>query len=178
MEVPEAIHELRASLEYLTSEEDLLAVIGRGLASLRAAFAAHREEFSAANIEFLRGLAPISEALRRFVVLKGDLPAVADLVEYESAVNQLVAIRDALAGLPVAGRPAGEIRALSERLPEIRGQEVAQRRFRLDAGAPLCRMGHPMFVRQGSRGHFWGCSQFPFCRETVQLTPGQAALLS
>jgi hypothetical protein len=147
MEVLAAIHELRSSLEHLTSEEDLLTAIGHGLASLRAAFPARREEFTPASIEFLRGLEPIFEALRRFVLLKGDLPAIASLGECEGALNQLVAIRDALAGLPVAGRPAKEIRDLLERLPAIRANESAHRSFRFHSGAPA----YPMALRQGPR---------------------------
>jgi hypothetical protein len=145
MEVLSAIHELRSSLEHLTSEENLLTALGRGLASLRAAFPAHREEFTPANIEFLRGLEPIFEALRRFVLLKGDLPAIARLGEYESALDQLVAIRDALAGLPVASRPAKEIGDLIARLPAIRANEFAHRNFRFHSGAPA----YPMSLRQG-----------------------------
>ena len=101
------------------------------------------------------------------------------LKEYKEVVSRLTQTKDALAGFPVAKRVAKEIRALSEKLPAIRDQDEAQRKFRrssriaqliLEQNPRHCPRNHPMVIREGRRGYFWGCSRYPFCEETAQLT--------
>jgi hypothetical protein len=90
----------------------------------------------------------------------------------------------ALGGFPVGRRIAKEIRELNERLPEIRQQDEGRRQFRLSARTlelektpRLCPRRHPMVIREGTRGHFWGCSRYPFCSATAQLTAEESQLL-
>jgi hypothetical protein len=160
------------------SEEDLLSVIGRGLTDLSAAWRLQRHVFTRADVQFLRNLTPVYEALSAFVELKAELPRIAYPSEYESAVSQLSAIRDALAGLPIAGKPAKEIRALYERLPAIRERREVRDAFRPESRAPSCWRGHPMTLREGPRGPFWCCTQYPSCRVAANITPDERNLLS
>jgi ssDNA-binding Zn-finger/Zn-ribbon topoisomerase 1 len=32
-----------------------------------------------------------------------------------------------------------------------------------------------MVIREGTHGHFWGCSLYPSCTATAQLTPREKA---
>jgi hypothetical protein len=80
---------------------------------------------------------------------------------------------------------AKAIRELDEKLPAIQERDEANRQFRLggriyalEQNPRLCSQGHPMVIRTEPRGNFWGCSQFPLCWKTAQLTPEQRDLLN
>jgi hypothetical protein len=177
MEVRKAIDDLRSSLEQIAGEEELFRVISDGLTALRQSFSPHRSLFAPSDIEFLKSVAEISDHLRGFIELKEELPNVDSLKKYTEVVSRLTQTKDALARFPVAKRVAKEIRALNEKLPAIRDQDEAQRKFRrssrilnLEQNARHCPRNHPMVIREGRRGYFWGCSRYPFCEETAQLT--------
>jgi hypothetical protein len=185
MEVRQTIDELRSSLERVIAEDELLGVIGDRLTHLRRLFPSHRSFFTPSDIEFLKGLSVISDHLRAFIELKEELLNVDSLKEYEDIVLRLTHAKTALACFPVVRRVAKEIRALNERLPAIREHDEAQRRFRLNArivdlekNPRPCRRNHPMVIREGTHGHFWGCSRYPFCCATAQLTPEENGLLA
>ncbi len=185
MEVRQVIDDLRSSLEHVTPEDELLAVIADRLTALRQSFPSHRSLFTPSDIEFLKSLSVISDHLRAFIELKEELLSVGSLKEYEDIVNRLTHAKGALACFPVGRRVAKEIRALNERLPAIREQDEAQRQFRHNAGIldlektpRRCPRNHPMVIREGTHGHFWGCSRYPFCSATAQLTPEENDLLT
>jgi hypothetical protein len=184
MEVRQVIDDLRSSLEHVTPEDELLGVIADRLTALRQSFPSHRSLFTPSDIEFLNSLSVISDHLRAFIELKEELLSVGSLKEYEDIVSRLTQAKGALACFPVARRVAKEIRALNERLPAIREQDDAQRQFRFNArildleqNPRRCPRNHPMVIREGTHGHFWGCSRYPFCSATAQLTPEENDLL-
>jgi hypothetical protein len=185
MEVRQAIDDLRSSLEHITAEDELLGVIADRLTALRQSYPSHRSSFTPSDIEFLKSLGVISDHLRAFIELKEELASVSSLKEYEDIVSRLTRAKGSLACFPVARRIAKEIRGLNERLPAIREQDEAQRQFRLNArildlqqNPHRCPHHHPMVIREGTHGHFWGCSRYPFCCATAQLTPEENDLLT
>lgn len=178
MDVRQGIEDLRFSLEHTAEEQEVLRVTTDRLAALRQAFPSCRSLFTPSDIEFLKSLTGICGQLRAFVELKEELQDVGSPKECEDILSRLVPIKDALAGLPAARRVTKEIRELQERLPAIRDQDEARRKshlnFRilgLEQNPRCCRRKHPMVIREGLEGHFWGCTRYPFCRETAQLTP-------
>jgi hypothetical protein len=181
MEVREIIDGLRSSVEHIIAEDELVEVIATGLTALRRAFPSHRSLFSPSDIEFLKNLSGVSDHLRGFIDLKEESRTVRSLDECMDVLSRLTQTRDALGGLAVAKRVAKEIRELHERLPAIRDQDKLQRQCRLnmrivdlEQKPRRCSRNHPMAIREGLRGHFWGCSKYPFCQDTAQLTPEQS----
>ncbi len=127
----------------------------------------------------------ISDHLRAFIELKEELVSVDSLKEYEDVLCRLVRAKGALARFPVARRVGKEIRELIERLPAIREQDEARRQFRLNArildlerNPRRCPRRHPMVIGEGEHGHFRGCSRYPFCYATAQLTPQENGILT
>jgi len=185
MEVRQTIDELRSSLEHIIDEEELLELIAGRVSELRRSYPSHRSHFSREDIVFLKSLSEVSDHLRAFIEIKEELPGVDSLREYETVVGRLTRIKGALGCLAVARRVAKEIRELNERLPEIRECDSTKREFRLtsrivelDQPPRLCPRKHPMVIREGSSGYFWGCSRYPFCDATAPLRPEERALLN
>jgi hypothetical protein len=184
VEVRQAIDDLRSSLEHITAEDELFGVIADRLTALRRCYPSHRSSFTPTDIEFLKGVGVISDDLRAFIELKEELASVSSVKEYEDIVSRLTRVKGALACFPVARRIAMEIRGLNERLPAIREHEKAQRQFRLNLRILVlqqnprrCLHHHSMVIREGSHGHFWGCSRYPACCATAQLTCEENDLL-
>jgi superfamily I DNA/RNA helicase len=44
-----------------------------------------------------------------------------------------------------------------------------------DKTSPTCKCGKPMIARQGKFGQFWGCSNYPRCKNTQQMRNGKFA---
>jgi len=185
MEMRQAIDDLRSSLEHITAEDELLGIIADQLTALRESYSSQRSSFTPSDIDFLRGLGVISDHLRAFIELKEELPGVSSLKEYEDVVSRLTRAKGSLVSFPVVKRIAKEIRELNDRLPAIREQDEAQRQFRLNnrvvdlqQNPQRCPRHHAMVIREGTSGHFWGCSRYPFCSATAQLTPAEKDLLT
>ena len=150
--------------------------------ALRQSFSSHRSLFARSDIDYLRGLTGISNHLRLFIEMKEEFVNVDSLEEYVDLVSRLTHIKDALADFPVSKRIAKEIRGLNDRLPAIRDQDEVRRKFRLNTRTldleqhpHRCRRHHPMMIRKSRQGYFWGCSRYPFCTETAQLTSEEQA---
>ncbi len=127
----------------------------------------------------------VSDHLRAFAELREESADVVSVKEYEDIVSRLTFTKGALADFPVGKRVAKAIRELDEKLPAIRERDEANRQFRrtgrihdLEQNPRLCPSNHPMVIRRGEWGNFWGCSRYPFCERTAQLTPDQRDLLS
>lgn len=185
MEVREAIDDLRSSLEHITAEDELLAVIDVRVPGLRQSYPSHRPLFTPTDIAFLKSLGPVSDHLRAFLELKEELADLNSLEEYEDIVRRLIRVKRGLACFPVAARIAKELRELNERLPAIRQQDEDRRQFRRNArildlqqNPRRCACSHSMVIREGKRGYFWGCSRYPFCTATKRLTPEEDRLLN
>jgi hypothetical protein len=174
MDVRHAIGELRGLLEQTIREEDLLLGIQKGLPALREAFPTQRDLFAPGDIEFLQSLKPISGHLQAFIALREKLAKSASVEEYEPALKELAPIKEALVRFPVGKRVTAEIRQLHEKLQPGRCARIDK----LNQRPPQCKHGHAMMVREGRRGYFWGCSNYPFCEETAELSAQQKDYLS
>ena len=93
MEIRQTIENLRASLEQVLSEDDLIEQVEGQLAALRALHPAHRAEFSAADIEFLKALNSVTDQLRAFIALQEELPDIQSAAEWEPKVGYARAVR-------------------------------------------------------------------------------------
>jgi hypothetical protein len=185
MQVRKTIDDLRLSLEHVIAEEELLQIIFRGLETLRQSFLSDRLQFSPTDINFLQSLSSISDNLRKFIELKEELLEVRSLMEFEDLMDRLTHTNEALAGFRVATRVAKEIRELREKLPTLRDHDEAHKTFHrssrivdLEQKPPRCSKNHPMVVRDGRHGYFWGCSRYPLCMGRAQLTAEQQHILA
>ena len=183
MEVRQAIHDLHFSLEHTIAEDELVGVIADRLPALRKAYPSYRSSFAPDDIDFLKSLGVIWKVLQVFIELKEELASVSDLKEYDEMDSRLTQALAPLAHYPVGRRIAKELRGLKERLPAIREQDEARQQDRrnvriLDFQPRQCPRHHPMVVREGSRGYFWGCTSYPFCSATGQLTHEENDLLT
>ena len=61
----------------------------------------------------------------------------------------------------------------SERMTAARVEAKREARQAVDADAPNCpQCGAPMRLRRSERGDFWGCTAYPTCRGTRQVSGG------
>lgn len=177
MDIERIIGELKSSLEHSVAEEKLLETIMDNLAALRRAYASNRESFTEDHIAFLKSLTPVSDHLRSFIEIKEELTYVNSLKHYTFLMNQLTDLNGALEPFAVRKRVGKEIRELIERLPQIRQQDDAKEQSRINARivdleqqVPHCPRNHRMVIREGRYGYFWGCSLYPVCEQTKQLS--------
>ena len=180
MDMQETIDELKFSLEHSIAEEELLEAITSKLAILRKQYAFDKNSFTKDQIAFLKSLTPLSTSLNSFISLKEELVYVRSLKHYSFLTNQLVDIKNALQSFPIHKRVAKEIRELNERLPLIRQEDEIKQQSRLDArtidleqNPPRCPRQHTMVIREGRYGYFWGCSKYPACQYTEELSPNE-----
>ena len=185
MEVRQTIDDLRYSVEHITAENELWGIIVDRLTALRQVFTSQRRVFTPGDIEFLQSLTGVSDHLRAFADLKEEAVDVGSVKEYEDIVTRLTHTKGALADFPVAKTVAKAMRELDETLPAIQEKDEANRQFRrsgrihdLEQNPRLCPRNHPMVIRRGKWGNFWGCSRYPFCEKTAQLTREQGDLLN
>ena len=171
--------------ESLTEERDphrLAEVLSAGLLRLRALYPQHRAAFQPADIQFLQRIGRVAEAAEDFGDLMDDLPGVTsdgEVVSYGEALSELLAT---LSGTGLELRVRRELRVLQQRAPgaaqRIRAAGRAQRLRELEIRAWPCRCGEAMTLREGKGGGlYWGCSTWPRCAYTHQLTDKQTAFL-
>jgi hypothetical protein len=180
VEVQKIIDELRLWLENVVSEDELLRVITERLAALRQAFSLDRAAFTPDHIAYLKSVGRTAEHLRLFVELRQELAYVGTLDDYREMERRLDDLKDELSPFAVSRRVAKEIRELHERRTAIQIQESAHKLFEVEHGAPNCRCHHPMVLRRGRNGDFWGCSRYPLCTVTASVrrsTPMEVAKL-
>ncbi len=71
----------------------------------------------------------------------------------------------------IAWRPQGE---RCEQCAQDNARVLGQHAFVPQAQDPLCtRCGSPMRVRMGKYGSFWGCSRYPACKHTRNISQGR-----
>jgi len=121
------------------------------------------------------------EALSSFLELQEELPEADSVGQYVLVMRQLVRIKEALRDSPACTKVRTAIRALQERLPQVREKDHHARAIRvntriaeLEGRAPRCPRGHSMVVRHGpNHGLFWGCTHFPLCHHSKRLATEQ-----
>jgi hypothetical protein len=174
MDIQKTIDELKRALDHTISEEEVLEIISGRLAVLRESFRSGAGSFTYHQIEFLKELTPISNHIKSFVDLKGELSDVHTMEDYSRLVSQLSEIKKKLEPFAVAKRVAKEIRELHERLPDIKLQDQTRREFRVQArileleqDAPRCQHKHPMVVREGPTAIFGAAANILIARKPL-----------
>jgi hypothetical protein len=175
---------LRGHLGATISEKVLLAETNDRLGRLRAAYPNNRRAFDRDSIQFLKEVRAFSVALAEFVAACEEAQDVASVAECKDLIDRLTRLQRELANAAVSRRIEKEIRELKSRIPVIAASERHSRESRfyarkaeLEEKAPRCSRGHAMVIRSVESGMFWGCTQYPFCRNTASLSVEQERLL-
>ena len=181
-EIHEQLTTLRTLLQEERDAQRLVATIPPALQRLRALYPANRRAFHPDDIRFLQRVARVVEAAEDFHDLAEDLPDVrgdGDVVSYLDALCDLLI---PLSGTALELRIRREIRTLQQRSPGAAARMKADARVHrlraLETRAWPCRCGAVMTLRESQGGGlFWGCSTFPRCQYTHQITDKQHAFL-
>ncbi|MDG1480264.1 MAG: topoisomerase DNA-binding C4 zinc finger domain-containing protein [Myxococcota bacterium] len=181
-EVRQSLDALDACLQEHRDALVLAEALPPLLAQLRALYPVHRTAFSAADIRLLKRIPAIVEAAEDFSDLAGDVPGVRGDGEILSYLEALQELRVLLQGTALELRVRREIRVLQQRAPGAAARVKAATRVHrlraLELQAWPCRCGEVMTLRQPkSGGQYWGCSTYPRCEYTHQLTDKQKAFL-
>ena len=178
-----AIEKLRTFLFSEVSEHRLLATIDSTLQQLRNAYLKDKQQFTDADIGFLQRAGEVRCILESFIDAIDDLEDIYGQSDYLAAFKRLSTIKAGLDGMPVSGRVAKEMRELQERLPELHKREAIEElakleriKKRISSDAPKCSRRHTMVLREFPR-YFWGCSNYPWCTETRQLSEKHREML-
>ncbi len=170
-------------LQSLVGEElDERRIVEEGraiLESLREAWRVRRQDFSDGDVETLRGLRGIVDALAAFIEEQEEFDYLATRDDVDEVVGRLHAVMGQVGELPVAGRVRKEIRELLEKRASLPSRaldrhaaELRRAVSALNGEAPACaRCGSRMVLREGPYGFFWGCTRFPECWGKERLRP-------
>ena len=182
----DAIGEIRAALDSKTKESELLTLIENRLSELRQRYKSNRSEFTGEEIEFLKSLSPLQEALREFGEAIEEKEWVRTRDDAQELASRFGELRDRLSPYLVSKRAEKEIRdilASAQALPFAAvsaGQaEFGRRRATLENSAKACvKCGAKMVLRESQHGYFWGCSTFPRCFSRKWLSKDESEQLS
>lgn len=173
-EKQKAIEELHTALTNNANEHQLLDLIDRNLNSLKSKYRRHANE-----MEFLKLLSPLQEALREFIDAVEDKGSIRTREDAQDLASRFAELRDKLSPHLVSKRADKEMReviAKSKTLPfgaVVAGDvEFQKRRIRLESAAKPCqKCGAKMVLRESQYGYFWGCGDFPTCFASRWLSP-------
>jgi hypothetical protein len=177
------IDELERAVCDVASERKLRDMLAHGLDALRHRYRRAPDRFGQQDLVRLQQLRHVCSQVTRSVELLESASYVQNEAEYASLRRELGGLARSLATLPVGQTIAEERERLPARLPAIQAQEKQQQDARdalvrnaLEDRVPQCPHGHVMKVRRGRRGLFWGCSAFPDCLATRELTAEDLAV--
>jgi hypothetical protein len=147
------------------------------LVVLREAYKRNKKIFSSEQIQWLQDVRAKGEIIQSFIELKEEFELANDTQDFQDLLAKLSQLRQSLHGTGVARRIDKEIRSLRERFPDLlQNEAIAKATMQisvineLDRKAPTCPRGHKMTIRSGPTGYFWGCSEFPNCFTSQQLS--------
>lgn len=84
-------------------------------------------------------------------------------------INRTVNMMDSL--LAKHGDRFREEGGFHERMTAVRVEAKREKGEAVDADAPACpQCGQPMRRRNGKKGEFWGCTAYPTCKGTMEVT--------
>ncbi len=180
-----SLEELHAALTNNANEHQLLALIDRNLDSLNSKYRKHANEFPIGEIEFLKSLSPLQEALREFIEAMEEKGLIHTRDDAQELAGRFFELRGKLSPHLVAKRADKEMReviAKSQTLPfaaVVTGDvEFQKRRVRLENVAKPCqKCGAKMVLRESHFGYFWGCGGFPTCFARRSLSTGDSDYL-
>ncbi len=182
-DVERAIVVLEECIRATGSELDVVERLDRGLEALRASYRRSQESFGPADLKRLGFVAHIRELAAELMQLRQEIACARDLRDARGIETALVELEEGLRETMIVKRARKELsdldairgcqRASKEDLQQARA--AAQLR-EMQARADACPQRHRMVLRESKRGLFWGCSRYPACRATRDLSEKERAL--
>lgn len=173
MEPNDTIEKISKNLREIQSEHEIYNLINDSLTYLRKIYRGNKTSFSEEDIKFLKSVVEINDYIHNFIELYSYIDLVSSIESYEDLVKELNEIRDKLSNFAVVVNVKKAIRHLKHRIPDINRlsqvrveKNISKNISILEKNPPLCYSGHPMVIRKGEYGYFWGCSKFPNCLYT------------
>jgi hypothetical protein len=181
MDISIQIKKLRTLVTDVINENEI-AVSGEGLLQdLRREWKRNREDFSGDQIQELKALANKVKLIRSFVDEMDDVKYIRTQEEARETIQRFSKLVIEFEGTVVLARIYKEIREIKEIKPTLeRELDIINRRDhnKLLSKAPKCtRCGNMMILQSGNYGHFWGCSNYPNCYGTKNLSEDELQLL-
>ncbi len=167
MSVQAEIDAMEALLRDDHREQTVRTQLTTALRRVNKTFAAHPESVSADQHAALQVVSLKTKTILRFERLADRLQDVDDTDECVALARELDDIATTLSGTAVLLRVQRERRRLVEVQPTLTpgsGRQASAQRaaiLKLELGARPCSKGHPMAIRSGENGYFWGCSAYP-----------------
>ena len=183
MNLEEKISEFDSLIKDEVNEKVIVEQATLIRSELRTHWKQDKNQFTELQVESLKKLSVVLEALTIFIEEQEDFTYLSTKEEVDESINRLYHVVETVDGLKVAGRVNKEIRELLEKkiqLPHEAGirwsakLEDALRKLRRNS--PTCsKCGKNMVLRDGPYSYFWGCSTFPTCFGRKQLTKDELA---
>ena len=178
MDIEKMVESLKHKVKTEVHEDVLKKVLVFRNHQFRDAFEKEPSRFSEQHIAFVDEMVALLDQVEQFQTIQEDMETVYDREDYDEIMESLEFLHAQFEGMALQQRVAREIREMQTRLPQIRLAEDTKkhnqlntRMVRLNHSAPKCTKGHPMVVREGPHGFFWGCSRYPDCHSHKRLSP-------
>lgn len=180
--VEQAIAALEHCVETTASELDLVEQIDDGLQGLRDSYRRAKENFAPAELTRLWFASHIRDLAKDLMQVRQEIAAVRDDRDYRALESALVELEEGLRDTAIVARVRKELADFSGKSASLRATtedlaraKAAARQREMQARADACQQGHRMVLRESSRGLFWGCSRYPACRSTRNLSEEERA---
>ena len=181
-DIEHAIAAIEHCIQTTASELDLVEQIDDGLECLRASYRCAKGSFEPADLKRLWFASHIRALAQDLMQLRQEIAAVRDDRDYRALESALVELEEGLRDTAVVTRVRKELAELEGKSPSLRAtkEELAEARAaarerETEARVDPCPQGHRMVLRESKRGLFWGCSHYPACRATRNLSKEELA---
>ncbi len=181
-EINAFFHNINNAFRDKINEHDLFESINVLLDTLKRAKLHQPEDFNQNMCGELEDLIRKRKAVSDFILLQEDFNSIRYQEDLNEIVSDFYELMTILEEAEVNKRLDKEIRQLIENKSDLPTRNLGQCEIerksaiiRLDANAPECRLcGSKMVIREGGRReYFWGCSTFPKCFSSRNLTNDQ-----
>jgi hypothetical protein len=177
MEPHETIKKIEICLKENQSSENIFDIIEKSLNLLRNYYSKNRMAFSDTQINYLKNIAEINKTLKRYIDLKSYINMISSTESYIELDNEFKQLQVYFKNYAIVHDIGESKRRLKSRIPDINmshekkeEKDLIYKILSLEKNAPNCPRGHQMTIRQGEYGYFWGCSSFPNCHHTKNLS--------
>jgi hypothetical protein len=184
MEPDNTIQKLSQALQEVHSEHELHLIITKSLEFLRSLYSQARTSFNEEHITFLQAVVNIDKAILSFIELKNSINHIDNMDDYNDSITELTNLYKVLRDFPVRKCVGKELRALRDKYNEIIKNRqktitvnIQIKIAQMEQRPPSCPKGHTMVIREGENGYFWGCSHFPRCFYTKELSKKEREFL-
>jgi hypothetical protein len=177
MEPNETINKIELCLKENRSSENTYDIIENSLNLLRNYYKANRKAFSDAQINYLKNIAETNKTLKRYIDLKNYINMISSTESYFELDSEFKELQTHFKEYAIVHDIGESRKKLKNRIPDIdkyyekkKEEDLNYKIIILEKNALKCIMGHQMTIRRGEYGYFWGCSSFPNCHHTKNLS--------